>query len=85
MGMDAKGDEEMGPIDHLRVAWPGRLPDGKVTHPTDPIDQGPIRILDRASIVTDEDGNVTFLDVEGVADEVVELAVFEGVGSRLPD
>jgi hypothetical protein len=28
--MDAEGDEEMGPIDHLLVEWPGRLPVGDV-------------------------------------------------------
>ena len=28
--MDAVGYEEMGPIDHLLVEWPGRLPDGEV-------------------------------------------------------
>jgi hypothetical protein len=27
--MDAEGYEEIGPIDHLSVEWPGRLADGE--------------------------------------------------------
>jgi uncharacterized protein DUF6325 len=85
--MDAEGSyEEMGPIDYLLVEWPGRLPDGEVApYLIDLVDRGLIRILDLAFIAKDEDGNVTFLDIESVAGEVVELAVFEGADSRLLD
>lgn len=84
--MDAEGNEEMGPIDYLLVEWPGRLPDGEVApYLIDLVDRGLIRILDLAFIAKDEDSNVTFLDIESVGDQVVELAVFEGAGSRLLD
>ena len=84
--MDAKGYEEIGPIDYLLVEWPGRLPDGEVApYLIDLVDRGLIRILDLAFIVKDEDGTVTFLDIESVAGDVVELAVFEGADSRLLD
>lgn len=84
--MDAVGYEEMGPIDYLLVEWPGRLPDGEVApYLIDLVDRGLIRILDLAFIVRDEDSNVTFMDIESVAGDVVELAVFEGAGSRLLD
>lgn len=84
--MTTRGDEEMGPIDYLLVEWPGRLPDGEVApYLIDLVDRGLIRILDLAFIVKDEDGNVAFLDIETVAGEVVELAVFEGADSRLLD
>ncbi len=82
--MDAVGYQEMGPIDHPLVEWPDRLPDGKVApYLIDLVDRGLIRILDLAFIAEDEDRNVTFMDIESVAGDVVELAVFEGAGSRL--
>ena len=78
--------EEMGPVDYLLVEWSDRRPDGQLApHLIDLVDRGLIRILDLAFIVKDEDGNVTFLDIESVAGDVVELAVFEGAGSRLLD
>lgn len=84
--MDAEGYEEMGPIDYLLVEWPGRRPHGELApHLIDLVDRGLIRILDLAFVAKDEDGNVALLDLEAVADEVVELAVFEGADSRLLD
>ncbi|HEY2479987.1 MAG TPA: DUF6325 family protein [Solirubrobacterales bacterium] len=84
--MDAEGYEEMGPIDYLLVEWPGRRPNGELApYLIDLVDRGLIRILDLAFIAKDEDGNVTFMDIESVAGDVVELAVFEGADSRLLD
>jgi hypothetical protein len=84
--MDAESYEEMGPIDYLLVEWPGRRPHGELApYLIDLVDRGLIRILDLAFIAKDEDGNVAFLDIESVAGEVVELAVFEGADSRLLD
>jgi hypothetical protein len=84
--MDADSDMEMGPIDYLIVEWPGNQPSGEVApYLIDLVERGLIRILDLAFIAKDDEGNVAFLDIESVADEVVELAVFEGAGSRLLD
>ena len=86
MEMTVESQEEMGPIDYLLVEWSGGLPDGEVApYLIDLVDRGLIRILDLAFIAKDEDGNVAFLDIESVTDQVVELAVFEGAASRLLD
>ncbi|MBS1886463.1 MAG: DUF1269 domain-containing protein [Actinobacteria bacterium] len=78
--------EEMGPIDYLLVEWPGRQPKGEVApFLIDLVDRGLIRILDLAFLSKDEEGNVTFLDIESVGGEVVELAVFAGASSDLLD
>jgi hypothetical protein len=84
--MSTDGIEEMGPIDYLLVEWPGRQPEGQVApYLIDLVDRGLIRILDLAFLSKDEDGNVTFLDIETVGGEVVELAVFVGASSGLLD
>jgi hypothetical protein len=84
--MDAVGYEEMGPIDHPLVEWPGRLPEGEVApYLIDLVDRGQIRIPDPAFAAEDEDSDVTSMDIESVGDRVVELAVLEGAGSRLLD
>ena len=84
--MEDKALEELGPIDYLLVEWPGRQPNGEVApHLIDLVDRGLIRVLDLAFIAKDEDGTVTFLDLDAVAGEVVELAVFQGAGSGLLD
>ena len=84
--MSSESYEEMGPIDYLLVEWPGRQPNGEaMPHLIDLVERGLIRILDLAFLTKDEDGNVTFLDIEEVGGEVVELAVFEGAASELLD
>lgn len=84
--MDTESYEEMGPIDYLLVEWPGGAPNGEVApYLIDLVDRGLINILDLAFIAKDEQGNLTFLDLEQVGDEVVELAVFEGASSGLID
>ncbi len=84
--MHTESFEEMGPIDYLLVEWPGGAPNGEVApHLIDLVDRGLINILDLAFIAKDEAGNVTFLDLEQVGDEVVELAVFQGASSGLID
>ncbi|MGH2939290.1 MAG: DUF6325 family protein [Solirubrobacterales bacterium] len=84
--MSTESYEEMGPIDYLLVEWPGRQPDGEaMPYLIDLVERGLIRILDLAFITKDEEGNVTFLDIEEIGDEVVELAVFEGAASDLLD
>jgi hypothetical protein len=78
--------EEMGPVDYLLVEWPGRQPQGEVApYLIDLVDRGLIRILDLAFIKKDEDGNVTFLDIETVGEDVVEMSIFEGASSGLLD
>lgn len=84
--MNSDSIDEMGPIDYLLVEWPGRQPNGEaVPYLIDLVDRGLIRILDLAFITKDEDGNVAFLDIATVGEEVVELAVFEGASSGLLD
>lgn len=78
--------EEMGPIDYLLVEWPGRQPNGEVApYLIDLVERGLIRIIDLTFLAKDDDGNVTFLDIESVDGEVVELAVFEGASSNVLD
>ncbi|MBS1894892.1 MAG: DUF1269 domain-containing protein [Actinobacteria bacterium] len=84
--MSSESFDEMGPIDYLLVEWPGRQPNGEaIPYLIDLVDRGLIRILDLAFIAKDPEGNVAFLDIEQVGDEVVELAVFEGASSGLLD
>lgn len=78
--------EEMGPIDYLLVEWPGRQPNGEVApYLIDLVERGLIRIIDLTFLAKDDDGNVTFLDIESIDGEVVELAVFEGASSNIID
>ena len=84
--MSTDSHDEMGPIDYLLVEWPGRQPNGEaMPYLIDLVERGLIRILDLAFITKDEEGNVTFLDLDEVGGEVVELAVFEGAASDLLD
>lgn len=86
MSSDMSEISEMGPIDYLLVEWPGRSPNGEaMPYLVDLVDRGLIRILDLVFIAKDEDGTVTFLDIEEISGEVVELAVFQGASSDLID
>jgi hypothetical protein len=76
--------EEMGPIDYIVVEWPGKQPTGEaVPHLVDLVDRGLIRILDLAFIAKGEDGSVAALEIAEVAEQVVEMKVFEGASSGL--
>jgi hypothetical protein len=74
----------MGPIDYIVVEWPGKQPTGEaVPHLVDLVDRGLIRILDLAFITKGEDGSVAALEFSEVAEQVVEMKVFEGASSGL--
>jgi hypothetical protein len=76
--------EELGPIDYLIVEWPGRQPTGEAApYLVDLVDRGIIRVLDMAFISKDEDGNVRAIEIDEVAGQVEEMAVFQGASSGL--
>jgi uncharacterized membrane protein len=82
--LSAEQLDEMGPIDYIVVEWPGRQPNGEVApHLIDLVDRGLIRILDLAFLTKDEDGTVSGLEISEVADQVTELAVFQGAASGM--
>ena len=54
--------EEMGPIDYVVIAWPGRQPTGEAAPiVVDLVERGIIRVLDLAFITKAEDGSVAGL------------------------
>ena len=76
--------EEMGPIDYLVIAWPGRQPTGEAAPlVVDLVERGIIRVLDLAFITKAEDGSVAGLEIADLGQEVEELKVFEGASSGL--
>ncbi len=76
--------EEMGPIDYLVIAWPGRQPTGEAAPlVVDLVDRGIIRVLDLAFVAKAEDGSVAGLEIADLGQEVEELKVFEGASSGL--
>jgi hypothetical protein len=76
--------EEMGPIDYLVIAWPGRQPTGEAAPiVVDLVERGIIRVLDLAFIAKAEDGSVAGLEIADLGQEVEELKVFEGASSGL--
>lgn len=76
--------EELGPIDYLVVEWPDRQPTGDAAPLLlDLVERGLIRILDLVFIAKGEDGSVVRLEVAELAEQVAELAVFEGASSGL--
>lgn len=76
--------EEMGPVDYLVIEWPGRQPKGEAAPAlVDLVDRGIIRVLDLTFISKAEDGSVSGLEFEGLANEVPELKMFEGASSGL--
>jgi hypothetical protein len=76
--------EEMGPIDYLVLEWPGGRPHGEVAPQlVSLVEAGLIRVLDLAFVAKDAEGNVTELDFAQLADDVVELSIFEGASSGL--
>ena len=76
--------EEMGPIDYLVIAWPGRQPTGEAAPIlVDLVERGVIRVLDLIFIAKAEDGSITGIEISEVGQEVEEFKVFEGVSSGL--
>jgi hypothetical protein len=76
--------EEMGPIDYLVIAWPGRQPTGEAAPIlVDLVDRGIIRVLDLIFIAKAEDGSIAGIEISEVGQEVEEFKVFEGVSSGL--
>jgi hypothetical protein len=76
--------EEMGPIDYLVIAWPGRQPTGEAAPLlVDLVERGIIRVLDLIFITKAEDGSTAGIEISEVGQEVEEFKVFEGVSSGL--
>jgi hypothetical protein len=76
--------EEMGPIDYLVIAWPGRQPTGEAAPLlVDLVERGIIRVLDLIFITKAEDGSIAGIEISEVGQEVEEFKVFEGVSSGL--
>ncbi|MBS1892124.1 MAG: DUF1269 domain-containing protein [Actinobacteria bacterium] len=81
---DEEDLEEMGPIDYLVIEWPGGRPHGEVApRLLELVEAGLIRVLDLAFVAKDADGNVVALDFEQLAEDVIELSIFEGAASGL--
>ncbi|MQS11048.1 DUF1269 domain-containing protein [Streptomyces kaniharaensis] len=76
---------ETGPIDYLVVEFPGNRMTGEgLPLLIDLVDRGVIRILDFAFVRKDTDGTVTGMELADFdGDGLLDLAVFEGVGSGL--
>lgn len=78
---------DVGPIDFLALEFPGaRLTGEGMAALVDLVDRGIIRILDMRAVIRSEDGTVTAAEITDLdGDGVLDLALFEGVGSDLLD
>jgi hypothetical protein len=66
--------EEMGPIDYLVIAWPGRQPTGEAAPLlVDLVERGIIRVLDLIFITKAEDGSIAGIEISEVGQEVEEF------------
>ncbi|MFD8749967.1 DUF6325 family protein [Kitasatospora sp. NPDC059577] len=76
---------ETGPVDYLVVEFPGNRMTGEgLPLLIDLVDRGVIRILDFAFVRKDADGTVVGMEIADFdGDGLLDLAVFEGVGSGL--
>ena len=76
--------DEMGPIDYLVIAWPGRQPTGEAAPIlVDLAERGIIRVLDLIFIAKAEDGSISGIEISEVGQEVEDSKMFEGVSSGL--
>jgi len=77
--------DQMGPIDTVVIAFPGRQPKGEAAPLLlDLVDRGIIRILDLMFIRKDEDGSVAGLEIPNLDSEGAgELVVFAGAASGM--
>jgi hypothetical protein len=74
--------EEMGPIDYIVLEWPGRQPQGEAAPLIlDLHDRGIIRILDFAAVRKDEDGSISTISAEELAE--AGFSEFDGASSGL--
>ena len=80
-------DIELGPVDYLVVEFPGNKMTGEgLPLLTDLVERGIIRILDLVFVRKDADGSVQAFEIADFdADGTLDLAVFEGASSGLPD
>ena len=82
--MGADELDEMGPIDYLIVEWPGRQPTGEAAPIlVDLVDRGVIRVIDLAFLSKGEDGSVTILDIDSLAEQSGPLKELVGASSGL--
>ena len=82
--MSTEEVQDMGPIDYVVIAWPGRQPTGEAAPiVVDLVERGIIRVLDLAFIVKAEDGSVTSVEISELGEQVEEMKVFEGASSGL--
>jgi len=64
------GDNNIGPVDYMVVAFPQNKFTGEITPALDElVKSGTIRILDLAFVMKDGDGNVAAVEVEDLASE----------------
>ena len=82
--MSSEQIDELGPIDYVVIEWPGRQPGGEAAPAlVELVDRGVIRVLDLAFITKGEDGEVTAVDFDEVADQVPDLKLLDGASSGL--
>jgi hypothetical protein len=77
--------DQMGPIDTVVIAFPGRQPKGEAAPLLlDLVDRGIIRILDLMFMRKNDDGSVTGLEISNLDSEGAgELVVFAGAASGM--
>lgn len=76
--------QEMGPVDYIVIEWPDRQPTGEAAPiVADLVDRGIIRVLDLAFITKAQDGTVTALEIEDLAEVSESFKLFEGASSGL--
>ncbi len=77
--------EEMGPIDYIVVEWPqGKQPSGEAAPIlVELVESGLIRLIDITFLAKGEDGSVSSLDLETLAEASPELKELVGASSDL--
>lgn len=82
--MSTEQIDELGPIDYIVIEWPGRQPSGEAAPAlVELVDRGIVRVLDLAFITKGENGEVTAVDFDEVADQVPDLKLLEGASSGM--
>jgi hypothetical protein len=80
-------EQDIGPIDYLTLEFPqAKLTGEGLTALIDLVDRGMITILDLKFLKREDDGSFSAMEITDFdGDGVLDLAVFEGVGSGLLD